>query len=79
MADREDQYLDLQGIIHEVNLVPAGTETDPWPFVMIANDGHHETSVQIHEDDGAKLAEFLLRHLSDSTVAALIATRSARP
>lgn len=64
--DREDQYLDLYGILHEVNLAPAGTEDDPWPFLMATRDGHGSTAVLIHREDAQQLIEFLTRHLAEA-------------
>jgi hypothetical protein len=62
----EGQFLDLQGVLHEISIAPAGPLRDPWPFVMIARDGHAETFVQIHREDAKALVAFFTEHLGSA-------------
>ena len=56
-------FLHLQGFLHEIDIAPSGTAADPWPFVLISQNGHGETSVMVHRDDAEKIIEFFQRHL----------------
>ena len=63
MAHPAENFLHLKGFIHSIDLSPAGTLKDPWPFCLIADNGVSEVTALLEREDAEKLVEFLTRHL----------------
>jgi hypothetical protein len=61
--DRERQFLHLPGFIHELNIAPAGSVADPWPFMLEIDSGQGSASCLLHVDDAQQIVDFFSQFL----------------